>query len=267
MLALLLTASPGRAFQVPEGERRAPPRLGTYLALQRRVTPRAAVIGKFDDWRTVSRYRAHAGLHLGYDVAMPPGSSVVAGWAGQIVRIVPWYREEHGITVRDADGFETTYGHLRPRLAVGATVAPGDVVGTTVIDHVDIKMRAPDGVYYDFGKDAPRVAAAPDRAEALRRYLRARYSVDITREEAQRVMRAEQATRQAMHRHRAVLERVGVRVSDRDLDGAVTRTRRLLERWGQRPDDAADLDDLLHRARRQLDAARRELRRLGIPEP
>lgn len=141
------------------------PDLRTWLALQRSVTPGAVVTSGFFDWRGVSRYRVHPGLHSGYDVAMASGSVVVAGWAGQVVAIVPWTDDQWGITVKDDDGFSTTYGHLRPLVRIGVVLRAGDPVGATVIDHVDIKMRRPDGVYHDFGRAG--VAGVPPRVAAL----------------------------------------------------------------------------------------------------
>lgn len=133
----------------------AAPDLRTYLQVQRLICPCAVVTGSFYDWRTLSRYRSHAGLHLGYDVAMPAGTAAVAGWPGQIVAVTLWSGNEYGITLMSPSGYEVTYGHLRPSVRVGAVLNVGDTLGTVVIDHVDIKMRSPDGAYFDFGHNVP----------------------------------------------------------------------------------------------------------------
>src|SRR5262249_16960524 len=101
--------------------------------------PGAQVISGFNDWRTVSRYRSQAGLQLGYDVALPYGSNVPAVWGGRVVAIVPWYGPQYGISVESPDGVRTTYGHLVPLVTTGQVLQPGQSVGRTVIDHVDVK--------------------------------------------------------------------------------------------------------------------------------
>ena len=136
------------------------PDLETLLALQRRVCPSAAISASFYDWRDVSKYRSTAGLHLGYDVAMPAGAAVVAGWPGQVTRIQQWYGAEYGITVLSPSGYEVTYGHLSPRVKVGDVMNAGDVVGLVVNDHVDVKMRGPDGAWFDFGHGTPPALGA-----------------------------------------------------------------------------------------------------------
>ncbi len=165
------------------------PDLVTYLTVQRLECPSATVTGRFYDWRSVSKYRRVAGLHLGYDIAMPAGSPAVAGWPGQVTRIACWYGPEYGITVLSPSGYETTYGHLAPRVKVGDVVNAGDVLGMVVNDHVDIKMRAPSGTYYDFGHSTPPpllglnamfpVASQPTRGEALRSYLTTCYTLKL----------------------------------------------------------------------------------------
>ena len=112
--------------------------------------PQASITARFNDWRTVSRYRSHAGLHLGYDIALPGGAAVPAAWGGRVVAVTPWWGPQYGITV-DSGGVETTYGHLAPLVTVGQIVLTGETVGRTVIDHVDVKMRDTRGAYVDFG--------------------------------------------------------------------------------------------------------------------
>lgn len=130
--------------------------LDYLLQLQRQGDPGAYVSSGFDDWRTVSKYRRQAGLHFGYDIAMLAGSPVRAAWPGVVVDVVPWYGQEYGVRVRSPEGFEVTYGHLRPSLRVGQPVAEGEVVGTVVVDHVDVKMLGSDGLYVDFARLAGR---------------------------------------------------------------------------------------------------------------
>jgi len=70
--------------------------VGGLVALQRTLCPGAVLTGGFYDWRTVSRYRRNAGLHLGYDIAMPAGTPVRAGWPGTVVSVAPWTEGEVG---------------------------------------------------------------------------------------------------------------------------------------------------------------------------
>lgn len=191
----------------------AAPQLSTYLGLQRNVVPGARVVSGFHDHRSASRYRKHAGQHNGYDVEMPRGSTVVAGWSGEVVRIIPWYGQEKGIAIRSPDGFVATYGHLKPCVAVGMELRPGDAVGITLIDHVDIKMRSPNGHYYDFGAAAVALTDTapnhgPDRAERFRRYVNERYSIDLTHDQASRVLDAERAAQEAVRNNRKAVQRV-----------------------------------------------------------
>ena len=65
--------------------------LGQLMDTMRNRYPQAEITGRFNDWRTVSRYRGHAGLHYGYDIALPYDSDVPAAWSGEVVAIVPWF--------------------------------------------------------------------------------------------------------------------------------------------------------------------------------
>lgn len=132
--------------------------LAGYMAVLARTSPGGHITGRFNDWRTVSIYRRNAGRHNGYDVALPLGSSVVVGWAGRVTDVKQWYGKEYGITVTSPEGFHTTYGHLAPTVRVGALLEPGDVVGITVRDHVDIKMFDGSGHAIDFEKSVPLAA-------------------------------------------------------------------------------------------------------------
>lgn len=168
--------------------------LGELVGLQQRHFPGAVVTSGFYDWRTVSRYRSHAGLHFGYDIAMPYGCPFSAGWPGTVVAIAVWSGEEHGITVQHDDGMTVTYGHVSPRVSVGHHVVAGEVLGTIARDHLDVKMRDAAGNYFDFGGSA-RVVAAPSWAsgswsnprpskEALMaEWLVASNAVDLAQEE------------------------------------------------------------------------------------
>lgn len=167
------------------------PDLDMYLSLQRLIYPSAVVSASFYEWRDVSQYRGTAGLHLGYDIAMPAGTAAIAGWPGQVTRVAQWYGPEYGITVLSPSGFETTYGHLAPRVKVGDVVNAGDTVGMVVNDHVDIKMRGPDGAYFDFGHSTPPAAGTfpmpvpvrPTREGAMQAYQTAWYSMQLDKEE------------------------------------------------------------------------------------
>ena len=110
----------------------------------------AYVSSGFHDWRTVSRYRRVPGLHAGYDIAMLPGAPVRTPWAGEVVAITPWYGRELGVTIRLQKGWEATFGHIETDLFVGQVLGRGDVVGSVVVDHVDVKMRSADGQFIDF---------------------------------------------------------------------------------------------------------------------
>lgn len=129
--------------------------LAAYVTLLSRTSPGGVVTGRFADWRSPSIYRRVSGRHNGYDVALKAGSPAVAGWAGRVSAVTPWYGREYGVTVISPDGFRTTYGHIAPSVRVGAHVEPGDVVGIVVVDHVDIKMKDSSGKFVDFARGVP----------------------------------------------------------------------------------------------------------------
>ncbi len=152
-----------------------PMTLGQLLSTVRSKYPEAIVTGRFNDPRTVSIYRSHAGLHYGYDVAIPGGSVVPAAWDGEVVAITPWYGQEEGISVVTGSR-EATYGHLIPLVKVGQKVKTGDPVGIVARDHVDVKMRGPAGEFIDYGAGDAEYAVAPVTPEQRNRaYLFARY--------------------------------------------------------------------------------------------
>ncbi|MDQ7824616.1 MAG: peptidoglycan DD-metalloendopeptidase family protein [Candidatus Eremiobacteraeota bacterium] len=130
----------------------APTDLEDYLRLMQKVDPYAVISGWFWDWRSISLYRQNPGYHLGYDIALPAGTPVPAGWGGKVTGIASWTSSEWGISVVTSQGYTVTYGHLSPRVSAGDLVGPGTIVGTVVIDHVDIKIKDLAGNFIDFGK-------------------------------------------------------------------------------------------------------------------
>jgi len=178
-------------YKLPEPSRTGAKDLGGLVALQQRHFPQAWVSSGFYDWRTTSQYRSVAGLHLGYDIAMPAGTSVAAGWSGVVTGIAPWTGSEWGVTVESADGSRTTYGHISPSVHVGARIQAGDVVGTVVHDHVDVKMRDAAGNYLDFGGNGkvPGPSWEPvagSREDYLVAWLVAQNAYDLAKEDQQR---------------------------------------------------------------------------------
>ena len=161
LLALLL------ALQLPTSAQ--PVTLDHLLAVEKQCWSPAWVSSGFYDWRTVSRYRRQAGLHLGYDIAMPYGYPVAAAWSGTVVAVTPWTSSEFGVTVLSSQGWEVTYGHISPTVKVGTPVACGTVIGTIASDHVDVKMRDHTGAYVPFSKNAP-VLVQREPKEILKEY-------------------------------------------------------------------------------------------------
>jgi hypothetical protein len=126
--------------------------LMAYFDKVHALYPEAEITGRFYDWRAISQYRSHAGLHLGYDIALNAGRAVPAGWPGHVVDIIPWTDNEWGVCVETSNGYRVTYGHIAPAASIGQTVSPGQTVGNIVHDHVDIKVRDASGGYFDFGQ-------------------------------------------------------------------------------------------------------------------
>lgn len=164
--------------------------LGHLVALQRQHFPQAWVSSTFYDYRTVSRYRRNPGLHLGYDIAMPFGCAVSAGWDGVVTDIIPWTNTEYGVTVTDASGISVTYGHITPLVSVGQRVKAGSVVARIASDHVDVKMRDASGQYVPFGEgskaNSMSLATTPpvvDRKALLTAWLVAKTAADQADEE------------------------------------------------------------------------------------
>jgi len=136
--------------------------LQSYLRLAHKVDPYALITGWFWDWRSVSQYRSNPGYHFGYDIAMPAGTQVPAGWTGQVTSIANWAYGEWGISIVTRDGYTITYGHLAPRVSEGSFVNVGDIVGTVAVNHVDIKIKDPQGSFVDFGKTNGLLAVSSD---------------------------------------------------------------------------------------------------------
>jgi len=146
--------------------------LNEYMQLVRKVDRYAVISGNFWDWRDISVYRSIAGYHFGYDIAMPRGTPVPSGWEGRVVGVCSWADGEWGISVLTRDGYTVTYGHLVPKVATGNPVAPGDIVGTVAVNHVDIKVRDRIGNFVDFGKTCGLLPVSADAiVRDINRYL------------------------------------------------------------------------------------------------
>jgi len=129
--------------------------LNQYMDIVKKIYPSAVISGTFYEWRDISKYRRVAGLHDGYDIALPSGTPVVAGWEGEVVDICPWYGQEYGVTVKSTGDIYVTYGHIVPMVKTGQKIMIGSIIGFVVIDHVDIKMKDSKNNYIDFGLTAP----------------------------------------------------------------------------------------------------------------
>lgn len=261
------------------------------VALQRTLCPEAVLTSGFYDWRTVSRYRRNPGLHLGYDIAMPAGTPVRAGWPGTVVSVAPWTEGEWGLTVRSASGTEVTYGHIRPSLSVGDPVRVGTIVGSISIDHVDVKMRDLAGNYVDFGGQAPGSAsatsfasfAADSREARMVTWLVARNSLETSEIELEG-RRRERASatleRRRLESRRAELEqavplmaryveeglvaRAEAEKTRSDLAATLQALARLKKRQKEAPNRIAELENHVRAARSRLAAAEHRARQHGI---
>lgn len=165
--------------------------LAHLVAWQRTHYPQAWVASTFYDYRTTSRYRRHAGLHLGYDIAMPYGTAVSAAWAGKVTDIIPWSATEYGVSITDSLGNTVTYGHIRPTVQIGQSIKEGDIIARIEYDHVDVKMRDASGQYVAFGENSkanstPALASSTpvvDRKALLTAWLAAKTAADTAQEE------------------------------------------------------------------------------------
>ncbi len=126
--------------------------LTDYLNLTRKYFPLAEITGRFQDWRTTSKYRRRAGLHYGYDIYLEKGTKIPVLWDGIVTDVINWYGEEYGVTVMSSGGLYLTYGHVRPLVESGQKVSRGDIIALCWSDHVDLKMRDSAGNFVDFAK-------------------------------------------------------------------------------------------------------------------
>jgi hypothetical protein len=164
--------------------------LGHLVALQRQHWSQAWVTSTFYDYRSVSVYRRNPGLHLGYDIALPYGCAVSAGWDGVVTDIIPWTDTQYGVTITDSSGVSVTYGHVSPLVSIGQQVRAGSVIARIASDHVDVKMRDGAGQYVPFGEGSAAnsmavAAAVPvvDRKALLTAWLVAKTAADQADEE------------------------------------------------------------------------------------
>ncbi|MGI5844256.1 MAG: peptidoglycan DD-metalloendopeptidase family protein [Candidatus Xenobium sp.] len=260
------------------------------VALQRTLCPEAVLTSGFYDWRTVSRYRRNPGLHLGYDIAMPAGTPVRAGWPGTVVSVAPWTEGEWGLTVRSASGTEVTYGHIRPSLSAGDPVQVGTIVGTISIDHVDVKMRDSAGNYVDFGGQAsasattPFAAFAADSREAQmvtwlvarnsletseselegRRREKASAALERRRLESRRVELEQAVPLMARYVEEGLVSRAEAEKTRSDLATTLQALARLKKRQKEAPERIAELENQVRAARSRLAVVERRARQRGI---
>lgn len=256
------------------------------VRLQQRHFPGAVVTSGFHDWRTTSKYRSQAGLHLGYDIAMPYGCPFAAGWPGRVVAITPWYGEEYGITVVSPDGTSTTYGHVRPGVEIGTLVQPGTILGTIASDHLDVKMRDPSGNYFDFGGSG-RIAPAPvwhDSREAIMAgWLLAQNGFELSREDL-RNEKNESVRRKILiqglenkvpalresqklmkgYAEQGLVSRLTVEETHQDLQAAEAELKRLRKDHVDSPQRLQQLEKSLKASEQQLKHAEALARQRGI---
>lgn len=263
--------------------------LAGLVSLQRSTYPYAEVTSGFYDWRTVSQYRRNPGLHLGYDIAMPAGTPVRAGWSGTVVSVAPWTGTEWGITVVSGSGMEVTYGHLSPTVHVGDGIAVGDVVGTVAYDHVDVKMRDGAGNYVDFGGKGT-VPASPwgplpvaSREAQMVAWLVARNSLELAEEELDGRKReqasgsierrqlerrvaelAETVPLMARYVEEGLVARVEAEKTRADYAEAKKKLARLKARQKKGPESLAALQRQVKAARNRLATAEKQARSRGI---
>lgn len=210
--------------------------LGHLLALQRRQWAPAWVSSTFYDWRSTSQYRRNAGLHLGYDIALPYGTPVAAAWSGEVVAVVPWTNSEWGVTVQSSDGTEVTYGHITPGVSTGKLISPGDILGRVASDHVDVKMRDRYGRYVPFGEDglatgqvlAYTAGPKASRNSILTSWLVAKSSAEQADEElflAQNAKKKWDLEKRSAERTIEVLDKTLGQLGDDAVEGLISRKR------------------------------------------
>ena len=266
--------------------------LEQLVDLQRIAFPDAWVSSTFYEPRSVSVYRRHAGLHLGYDIAMPAGAAVRVGWPGRVVSIAPWYTNQWGVTVASSNGTEVTYGHIVPSVRVGDVLDTGSVVGTVSLDHVDVKMRDSNGNYVPFGETGSHAPAGAQfipalpvnsRESLMVGWLVAQNAVDTLEMELE-MRRREQKTanisRERLEERYSALHRQEVQMDKFLADGLVARVdvekvRRDLEKvrvnllkakkvQKEVPEQIANVKGQLNKARKRLENARKDAVKEGI---
>lgn len=205
--------------------------LGHLLGLQKRHWAQAWVTSTFYDWRTVSKYRRAAGLHLGYDIALPYGTPVSAAWPGVVTAVIPWTSSEYGVTVTSHDGTEVTYGHITPSVHIGSKIATGQIVGNIASDHVDVKMRGATGQYIPFGEDSTESVpstVAVSRNSLLTTWLVAKSSALQAEEDlflAENAQTKWELERRSTERRIEVLESTLERLTEAKSQGLVSLRR------------------------------------------
>lgn len=255
---LLLLQIPGAAQPVT---------LEHLLEVEQRCWGPAWVSSGFHDWRSVSRYRSRAGLHLGYDIAMPYGSPVAAAWPGRVVAVTPWTSNEFGVTVRAAQGWEVTYGHISPGVRPGQWVESGTIIGLIASDHVDVKMTDADGSYVAFAEGPPKGAertAAAVQADFQQSYEKAKE----LRAELSGVRAALKTSREGagsrLERGRSLAQRGLLSERElRELESAAALERRK----ATSPEQVAQLQGELEAVQGTLERLRAEARQLGVSLP
>ena len=240
-----------------------PDPLGTLLRAQQRHWSAAWVTSTFYDWRTTSKYRRKAGLHLGYDIALPFGTPVSAAWGGQVRSVTPWTASEYGVTIEHPNGVLTTYGHISPLVRPGRLVKPGQIIGRIASDHVDVKMRDRMGRPLPFGESPGLVSLSgsrrlpTDRNSLLTSWLVAKTSLDQAEEalflSQNSQKKWELETRKAEGRI-AFLKRTLSQVQGREHSGAFSR--RELEEFKA---DLADAQQLLKQTKAKSTSTPAEL--------
>lgn len=275
-------------YKLPEPARTGAKDLAGLVALQQRHYPQAWVSSGFYDWRTTSRYRSAAGLHLGYDIAMPAGAPFAAGWSGVVTGIANWSGPEYGITVESADGTRVTYGHVSPSVHVGAHVQAGDVLGTIAADHLDVKMRDAAGNYLDFGGNSkvPGPSWEPvagSREDYLVAWLVAQNAYDLAKEDQQRGLAEARSARLERQRLKArlpvlaenvktmeeylaqgLVARVSVEQARQELAEAQERAKKLNADAGRQERIATNLANQLTSAGQRLETAKAQARQRDL---
>ena len=224
--------SPASPPILPSGTLQKDP-LGHLVALQKQNWAPAWVTSGFYDWRTVSKYRRRAGLHLGYDIAMPFGSPVAAGWPGTVTAIIPWTASQYGVTIQSPDGTEVTYGHISPTVSLGQSISTGQTVGRIAADHVDVKMRDAYGQYVPFGKGAAPKLSYPlapraSRNSILTAWLVAKSSKEQAEEDlflAQNASKKWSLEERSALRQVELLERTLKQLQSAQVEGLISRKR------------------------------------------